>query len=62
MNMNMLSMLMQLQSNPMQVLAQRFNIPEGVNVKDPNAILKHLLDSGQVTQGQIDNAKNTFKG
>ena len=42
--------------NPMQMLNQKFNIPQNVNMSDPNAILQHLLNSGQITQDQVNNA------
>lgn len=61
-NMQILNMLQQFKSDPMQMLNKKFNIPEGVN--DPNAILKHLIDSGQVTQDQVNkiqNMQNLFK-
>lgn len=60
---NMMQMLMQLKSNPMAVLGQRFNLPQNVN--DPNAILQHLLNTGQVSQSQVNQAmqmRNQFKG
>lgn len=41
-------------NNPMQFLNQRFNIPQNVNLSDPNAILQHLMNTGQVTQNQIN--------
>lgn len=40
--------------NPMQMLNQRFNIPQNVNLGDPNAILQHLMNTGQVSQNQIN--------
>ena len=40
--------------NPMQLLNQRFNIPQNVNMSDPNAILQHLMSTGQVSQDQIN--------
>jgi hypothetical protein len=55
-------MLSQIKQNPMGLLSQKFNIPDGVNVKDPNAIINHLISSGQVSQSQIDAIKNNFKG
>jgi len=58
MNNNMLSMLQQLQSNPMAVLSKRFNIPQGVDVSDPNAIIQHLMNTGQVSQQAYNNARN----
>ena len=54
-------MLNQIKTNPMGILSQRFNIPNGVNVNDPNEILNHLLSSGQVQQSQIDSIKNMLK-
>lgn len=55
-------MLQQIQKNPMSILSQRFNVPDGVNLKDPNEIINHLVNSGQVKQSEIDNIKNSFKG
>lgn len=54
MNNQMLSMLQQLKANPMQILARRFNLPSNLN--DPQAILNHLMQTGQVTQQQVNNA------
>ena len=54
-------MLSQIKQNPMGILSQKFNIPDGVNVNDPNEILNHLLSSGQVQQSQIDSIKNMLK-
>ena len=56
------SMLSQIKTNPMGLLSQKFNIPDDVNVKDPNAIINHLISSGQVSQSQIDAIKSNFKG
>lgn len=53
----MMSMLGQLKANPMQFLMQRrMNLPQGINVNDPQAILNHLVQTGQVSQQQINNA------
>lgn len=54
-------MLNQIKNNPMSFLSQRFNVPNEVNVNDPNEILKHLVESNQVTQNQIDSIKNMLK-
>ena len=53
-----MQMVAQLKSNPMSLLSQRFNIPDGVNVNNPNDIIKHLIDTNQVSQMQIDQIKN----
>lgn len=47
-------MYQRFRQNPMQMLNQRFNIPQNVNLNDPNAILQHLMNSGQVSQNQIN--------
>ena len=46
-------MIQQYKNNPMEIISKKFKIPEGM--KDPNDILKHLLESGQVSQKQVDN-------
>lgn len=43
-----------LKQDPLQVLSMRFNIPESVDIHNPNEILQHLLNSGQVSQAQIN--------
>lgn len=53
---NPMAMLQQLKANPMQFLLQRrLNIPSNIGT-DPNAILNHLVQSGQVSQQQINSA------
>ena len=44
----------QFKANPMQMLMQRFNIPQNMN--NPNEILQHLLNTGQITQDQVNQA------
>ena len=51
---DVLNVLNQLRTNPMQILARRFNIPQNVNLQDPNAIIHHLLNTGQITQNQVN--------
>lgn len=52
---NMMQTLQQLRANPGQVLQQAgLNIPQGMN--DPNAIIQHLLQSGQVPQEAYNKA------
>ena len=54
--MNLMSMLQQLKANPMQMLMQRrMNIPQNI-ANDPNAILNHLLQTGQISQQQVNQA------
>lgn len=48
---NTLNMLRQ---NPIQILAKRFNIPQNINLQDPNAIIQHLLNTGQISQQQVN--------
>lgn len=54
--MNLMSMLQQIKSNPMQVLMQRrMNVPPNM-ANDPQAILNHLLQTGQISQQQVNQA------
>ena len=56
MNMNQLmNMYQQLRSNPMQMLARRYNLPQGMNMNNPNDIIQHLLNTGQISQQQVNN-------
>ena len=51
---NILNLLTQLQNNPMRILSQRFNLPQNIN--NPQDIIQYLLNSGQVTQNQVNQA------
>lgn len=54
---NMMGMLQQLKANPMQFLMQRrFNLPQGMQANDPQEIINYLVQSGQVSQQQINSA------
>ena len=53
---NPLQMLQQIKSNPAAFLRQAgVNIP--ANLNDPNAIIQHLLNSGQVSQQRYEQAR-----
>ena len=53
---NLMQMVGQLKQNPIQFLAKsRLNLPPNAG-NDPQAILQHLVSSGQVSQQQINNA------
>lgn len=55
---NMMQMLQQLKANPMQFLEKsKFNIPQNM-MNDPNAIINHLVSSGQVSQEAYNRAYN----
>lgn len=56
--MNMMQMLAQFQQfrkNPMAMLLKKYNIPGNLN--SPDEVLKHLVDSGQVSRDQLDQVK-----
>ena len=62
---NPIQMLRMLKSNPKQILSQMYNVPQNLN--DPQQIIQYLLNSGQITQDQVNNAMNMrnspmFKG
>ena len=53
---NIQQMLGQIKSNPMQFLLQRkMNVPQNM-MNDPQAIINHLVQTGQVNQNQINSA------
>lgn len=49
---NFMQIYSQFKQNPMAMLSQRYNIPQGMN--NPNDIIQHLLNSGQVSQAQVN--------
>ena len=53
-NANILQMISQFRQNPMQMLAQRYNIPQNMN--SPQDIIQHLLNTGQISQQQVNSA------
>jgi rRNA pseudouridine-1189 N-methylase Emg1 (Nep1/Mra1 family) len=53
---DLMNMYQQFKSNPMQMLSRRFNIPQDMN--NPNDIVQHLLNTGQITQSQVNNVMN----
>lgn len=56
MNNAIIGMLQQFKQNPMQFLvSRRLNVPQNV-MNDPNAILDHLVKTGQISQQQINSA------
>lgn len=51
---NIIQAYQQFRTNPMQMLMQKYNIPQGIDTSNPNAILQHLLNTGQVSQQQVN--------
>lgn len=49
---DIMNMYQQFSQNPIQMLSQRFNIPQNMN--SPQDIIQHLLNSGQITQSQVN--------
>lgn len=54
--MQIFAMMKQIKENPIAVLSQRFNLPQGIS-SNPQDLVEYLLQSGQISQGQIDQAK-----
>lgn len=38
------------------LLMQRFNVPNTINMNDPQGIVQYLLNSGRVNQNQVNQA------
>lgn len=56
MGMNPMQMIQQLKANPIQFLQRAgFNVPNNLN--DPNAIIQHLMNSGQISQQNYERAR-----
>lgn len=56
MNNMMMQMLQILQQNPVQFLRSRgLNVPQ--DLSNPNAIIQYLMNTGQVSQQQYQNAR-----
>lgn len=54
--MNPMAMLNQLKQNPLGLLRQAgYNVPE--NLSNPQAIIQHLMNSGQISQAQLNQAQ-----
>ena len=56
MGMNPVQMIQQLKANPIQFLQRAgFNVPNNLN--DPNQIIQHLMNSGQISQQNYERAR-----
>lgn len=59
-NNNPMMMLMQLKQNPLAFLQKAgYNIPSNLN--NPQEIIQHLMNSGQISQQQVNQAQNQAK-
>ena len=57
-NNGFMSSLQALRNNPMQFLMQRkFNVPQDIQ-NNPNAIIQHLMNTGQVSQADYNRASS----
>lgn len=53
---NPMTMLAQLKQNPLAMLRRAgYNVPD--NMTNPQQIIQHLMNSGQVSQSQLNNAQ-----
>ena len=58
---NIMQMIQRFKSNPAQFLMNsKFKIPQNM-MNDPNAIINHLVSSGQVSQEAYNRAYNMAK-
>lgn len=54
--MNILEMVNQIKQNPAGFLMQNYHVQIPQNLNNPNEIIQHLLNTGQVSQSQVNNA------
>ena len=53
--MNLIQAIMQARANPMAIISKRFNIPpELQSTKNGQEIAQYLLDTNQITQGELN--------
>lgn len=52
--MDLMQLMTEYKNNPLGLLAKRFNIPQ--DIKSPQDIVQHLLNTNQVTQEQVNRA------
>ena len=58
---NIMQMLQQIKNNPAEIIMRsRFNIPKDMQ-NNPQAMIQHLLSSGQVSQQQINQAYQSLQ-
>lgn len=50
----MMNIFQQFMQNPQEMLRRKYNIPGDVNMNNPNDIIQHLLNSGQVSQNDVN--------
>ena len=58
--MELMQMVMQLKSNPMSILGQ-FGVPQNIS-NNPQDVIQHLMNKGNVTQDQYNNAVKQAQG
>lgn len=59
-NNNPMMMLSQLKQNPLALLQRAgFNVPNNIN--NPQEIIQHLMNSGQISQDQVNKAQSQAK-
>ena len=51
---NMARMMNMMNGNPRDMVISKLNLPQGINTNDANAIMKHLVDSGRLSQNDVD--------
>ena len=56
---DMMNLLQEFKQNPVNALARRnYSVPQGMT--DPSQIMQHLLNTGQVTQNDINMANQKY--
>jgi hypothetical protein len=58
--MEIMGMMNQLKANPMALLTKKFNLPPQIP-QNPQEIVQYLLNSGQISQEQVNQAMKMKK-
>lgn len=55
---SMVNVYQQYRTNPMEAVNNIFDVPQDVDTSNPDNIIQHLLNTGQITQQQLNRANS----
>lgn len=55
---NMINVYQQYRNNPMDAVHSIYDVPDNIDTSDPNNIIQHLYNTGQITPQQLNRANS----
>lgn len=55
---NIISLYQQIKQNPAQLLSKKYNLSQDIDMSNPDNIIQHLLNTGQISENQLNQARN----